>query len=477
MSATAARILVVDDDHALARTLNWVLTENGYDVSALPSGDLLFDRLAEDSFDLLLMDIAMPGTDGLVLLEQLKADQRYRDLPVLMLSSLPPEEATVRALGLGAADFLAKPFPIRDLLARVKARLRAGMELNQVRAAARSQAEMLQIIREITATLSPEEIFQVLVRRVAQGLRISRCSILLESPEPSSALVVAAYENPMLRELPVDLRKYPEVRQALMTGEPVLAAGADTDPLYSVARMEWEEEGRQVPTTSAAVLPFRLANQRKGVFFLRTTGADPVLNRQDMDFAGQVINTAVSTLEKAYAHQEARLQGEEFRQLAETDPLTGLVNRRVLAERLNSEADSAMRLGTPLSCLVVDVDRFKQLNDSYGHPVGDMILVQLSELFQDERRGTDVVARFGGEEFVILLPETALQGAQIFSQRLLERIAANRFGPPDRPIRITVSIGIAALPDPDIPDSTALLARADERLLQAKAEGRNRYRA
>ena len=163
----APKILVADDDQALSRTLSWILKENGYEVLTVPGGEHLFDHLSAEQFDLLLLDIMMPKVDGLQLLQRVKADPRFKDLPVLMISSMPPEEATVRSLGLGAADFIPKPFRVRELLARVKAHLRVGRELNQARAEARSRSEMMEILQEVTASLKPEEIYQILVRRVA----------------------------------------------------------------------------------------------------------------------------------------------------------------------------------------------------------------------------------------------------------------------------------------------------------------------
>ena len=117
MSANGQRILVADDDAALARTLSWILRENGYEVITVPDAEQLIDRLEVEQPDLLLLDIMMPRVDGLQLLERIKSDPRKRDLPVLMISSMPPEEATVRSLGLGAADFISKPFRVRELLA------------------------------------------------------------------------------------------------------------------------------------------------------------------------------------------------------------------------------------------------------------------------------------------------------------------------------------------------------------------------
>ena len=109
------KILVADDDQALSRTLSWILKENGYEVQTVPGGEHLFDHLQAEPFDLLLLDIMMPKVDGLQLLQRVKSDPRFKDLPVLMISSMPPEEATVRSLGLGAADFIPKPFRVREL--------------------------------------------------------------------------------------------------------------------------------------------------------------------------------------------------------------------------------------------------------------------------------------------------------------------------------------------------------------------------
>lgn len=474
-TSPSARILLIDDDFALSRTIAWVLSEHGYHVTSIPSGDELFSRLEADRYDLLLLDISLPGASGFDLLTRLQADDRYRSIPILMISSIAEEEASVKALGLGAVDFVAKPFSIRDLLARVKARLRAGMELNQARTAARSQGETLEILREITASQSPDEIFQVLVRRVAEGLRISRCSIVMVDGAPDTATVIAAYENPTLRNMGIALSRYPEIRQALETGSPTIITSLTHDPLLAPVRTEWEAAGHAVLTTSAIVLPFSVRDDRSGVFYLRTVGTEPTLNVQDLSYADQVITAALPTIERAYDLQRAIAEQEQFRHLAETDPLTGLSNRRALDARLQVEVDRALRYRKALSCLVIDVDHFKATNDTYGHQIGDVVLTQLGDLFRREQRTVDLVARYGGEEFVILLPETGPVGARTMAGRIIKRVDAFAFGRPNLPVHVTVSIGIATLPEDGVSDATSLLERADANLLRAKAAGRNRY--
>jgi two-component system cell cycle response regulator len=472
----APKIIVADDDQALSRTLSWILKENGYDVLTVPGGEHLFDHLQAESFDLLLLDIMMPKVDGLQLLQKVKSDPRYKDLPVLMISSMPPEEATVRSLGLGAADFIPKPFRVRELLARVKAHLRVGRELNQARAEARSRSEMIDIMQEVTTSLKPEEIYQILVRRVAHGLNIARCSIVIAAPEDESGTVVAAFENPTLHNLTVDLSKYPEVRRALRTGEVVLVRDVTTDPLYEEVRGLWPNGTHPIQTRSAIALRFSLRGQPAGVFFLRNTTEDAPLNEQDVQFAEQVIIAAVSALEKAYDLENAVMGQEQMRHLAETDPLTNCFNRRALMEKLEQEMDRAARYATMLTGMMIDIDNFKQINDTHGHLVGDRVLKQLSNLLKREQRSVDIVARYGGEEFVVLLPETTSAESRNFAERILKRVATHDFGESSKPVRVTISIGIASYPGERVTDGESLLRLADNHLYRAKSDGRNRFR-
>ncbi len=347
----------------------------------------------------------MPRVDGLQLLQKVKADPRFKDLPVLMISSMPPEEATVRSLGLGAADFIPKPFRVRELLARVKAHLRVGRELNQARAEARSRSEMMDIMQEVTASLKPEEIYQILVRRVAQGLNISRCSIVITGPEDDTGTVVAAFENPMLHNLPVDLQAaIPRSSAPWSSGDVVLVRDTRTDPLYTGVRQAVDDRGQAGgrpgrPSRSAS----RCARSRRASSFSARRPRTRRSTSRTSSFAEQVITAAVAALERAYDLESAVMGQEQMRHLAETDPLTNCFNRRALMEKLEQEMDRAARYATMLTGMMIDIDNFKQINDTHGHLVGDRVLKQLANLLKREQRSVDIVARYGGEEFVVLL--------------------------------------------------------------------------
>jgi diguanylate cyclase (GGDEF)-like protein len=157
-----------------------------------------------------------------------------------------------------------------------------------------------------------------------------------------------------------------------------------------------------------------------------------------------------------------------------TDALTGCLNRRALESRLKSDWRLAKRRGTHIALAAIDLDHFKQINDTRGHPVGDVVLQQLAGIMKSTARDTDAVARFGGDEFVILLPDTGWQGALTFAERLRRRVDDFTFGPPGSPMTITISVGVALARGTDPISPEELLKEADRSLYKAKQQGRNR---
>ncbi len=483
------RILVADDDASVRETVTWILREHGYEVRAVASAQALFTELEAALPDLLLLDVVMPEMDGIEVLERVKADERWRELPVLMFSSLPAEEATVRSLGLGAADFVRKPFRVKELLARIQTQLRMRSlltsarealrqteeELLRAREEAESRRKLVDILHEVTGDLSTEEIYHLLARRVARALSLTYCSVILARPGDRIGVVATAFENPGLRNRELDLDRYPEIRAALDRGQPVLIEDLAESPLYASVRDLWEREGTQIQVRSVIALPFVLDRLQAGVFFLRRTAGEPPLSTDDVEFADAVVKAAVASIQKAQLLETAKADNARLEALAHTDPLTQVLNRRAMTLRLTAELDRAKRYESVLSLLLIDLDHFKNVNDTHGHLVGDEVLRELSRLLAGAVRSVDLVARYGGEEFVVVLPETPMDGAMIFAERVREQVAEHRFvGSGGRELALTVSIGVAAFPGPEVNSVEELLACADEALYRAKADGRNR---
>ena len=201
-------------------------------------------------------------------------------------------------------------------------------------------------------------------------------------------------------------------------------------------------------------------------------GAQDYLVKDDL--TAQALRWAIhNAMEKVALRRQIERQRRELERLATTDVLTGVFNRRVLLERLELELRRCRRYGTRLCVLLLDVDHFKRVNDTYGHLAGDAVLVVLGHLLKTRVRGTDVAGRYGGEEFCVLLPETDLDPGRELAERLRQHLAAETFAAGETTFRVTCSVGVAHFHDAK-QKVTDLLQAADEALYQAKQQGRDR---
>lgn len=173
-----------------------------------------------------------------------------------------------------------------------------------------------------------------------------------------------------------------------------------------------------------------------------------------------------------YLTGQLNLAEQQMRHLATTDGLTGVLNRRYFFERSEIELQRAIRYGHPLSMLIFDIDHFKEVNDRFGHQAGDAVIRQLADMTVNTIRSTDLLGRYGGEEFILLLPEAGFESAWKVAERLRKKVESHVFNFDGNAISITISVGISSLESPDT-DLEALISRADRSLYAAKDAGRN----
>ena len=492
-SAPPPHVLVADQDPFATGALAWLLREQGYQVTSISERRRLIDALERSRPDLLLVDVEDLGVDGEQLLERVKQDERWREVPIVVVTHLPSNGKLSNVLVPPriADDYVTKPFRVPELLARIQTQLRAQSELRSTRAAlaaARAELEraredvasnrqIVDILNEVTGELSATEIYRILVRRVSRALALSRCAVVLASSGDTTGGVVASFEEPAGPNLEIRLDRYPEIVSALETQRPVLVRDAQSDPLFEQTRKLWQDEGREVTIRSVATLPFNVDRWRSGVLVLRTERHERDLSQDDVEFAETVVNAAVAAIKRAQALESTRADNRRLEALATTDPLTRLLNRRALLERLSREVDRAKRYESMLTLLLLDIDHFKRINDERGHLVGDAVLRQIGALVEASVRTVDIAARYGGEEFVLILPETSQDGGIIFAERLRESIERYPFdASSDEPLHLTASIGVATFPSPRVDSTEDLFARADEALYRAKSSGRNQVR-
>jgi len=348
-------------------------------------------------------------------------------------------------------------------------------ELHRVREEAQNRGHLVDILHEVMGNLSSDEIFHMLTRRLARALDLSQASVVLAKPGDEMGVVATAFEAPSLQNLQIKVDRYPEIAAALLDQRPVLIRDIHNSPWYTELRRRWEQEGVHISVKSVIALPFYLDDDTSGVFLLRRDQSKAEFDEGDVEFASTVVGSALAAIRRAHAVELTRADNVRLEVLAHTDPLTQLLNRRALTLRLVAEMDRVRRYDSMLSLLMVDLDYFKFVNDTYGHMAGDEVLHEVAALLQRSTRTVDFVARYGGEEFVVVLPETTTQGAIAFAERVRERIERHSFLGTDRGgARLTTSIGVATFPSPGVDSVESLFARADEALYRAKEQGRNR---
>jgi two-component system cell cycle response regulator len=184
----------------------------------------------------------------------------------------------------------------------------------------------------------------------------------------------------------------------------------------------------------------------------------------------------IKALQEDLAQRERQLadMNDRLRHISQTDALTDLDNRRYVEERLVEMFGHASRFGEPLACMMCDLDKFKSVNDTHGHQAGDAVLKQLAAILRREAREIDRIGRYGGEEFIYLLPGTSAAAAVVFAERVRAAVEAYEFTFPGGSLRRTMSCGVAAWPHPGIDSADMLVKAADDALYVAKETGRNR---
>lgn len=342
----------------------------------------------------------------------------------------------------------------------------------------------LLAINELSAAMNAAGDLDVLQRLLTGYFRIH---------SPLDSVWLCIKDGTALRKIP--LAGYDRPQSALLAADKGLADSVIKSalPLW-IANTRGARKGRRFAGMSEAiharslmVIPFSAAGKAVGCLEMFSDRPDR-FDELEYHLGLLIASHLSSSLENLIARQElamanARLMdhdarltqmNEQLRQLAHTDEVTGLFNKRRLQEHLAMEVARASRYGETFSCLMIDIDDFKKINDTFGHLAGDEVLRQTGALLRRSLRVTDFVARYGGEEFTILLPRTNSAGAYRVAENLLAAFKSHEFAIPSAIIHFTVSIGVACCSGQDRPDAQQVIHRADEALYRAKREGKDR---
>jgi two-component system cell cycle response regulator len=451
MVVMTAKILIVDDVAINTRLLTAKLKAEYYQVVTASNGYLALDKAQSWQPDLILLDIMMPGMDGYECCRKLKSSRDTTHIPVIILTALSEPQERIRGLDVGADDFLTKPVDYSTLMIRVKSLVRLKRLLDEWRARSDTAIALGIDLLEVDTNSVTFRSVAIVDNNRENSTIIQEClkcnEIKFVSSEHEIEEIFAQRDIPDL--IIVNL---------LFSG---------IDPLELISRIRAE------PRTHQTVILTLFDRNIDRTLLLRAfeLGASDWLEFP-LDGNELVVRCKNHIKRKIYQDKLQRHVDTAIEMMA-VDPLTGLFNRRYLQKHLNTlYITGALR---NISILMIDIDHFKSINDRFGHAFGDIVIRSISSALLDNTRAFDTVTRYGGEEFVILLPGTGVAEASVIADRLLVSVRSLEFNVSlNQELRVSVSIGIALVAE-ETAAPEYILNEADKALYKAKSTGRDRF--
>jgi two-component system cell cycle response regulator len=447
-----ARVLVVDDILSNVKLLEAKLAAEYFEVITAFNGEQALARVASDAPDIILLDVMMPGMDGFEVCRRIKSNAKTTHIPIVMVTALDQPSDRVTGLDAGADDFLTKPVDDMSLFARVRSLVRLKMMTDELR------------MREETG----------------QSMGLTDASETMFEPDPTGRILIVEDRPESVAWFRAALEAKNKVADIATFDEALVSArGGDFDLIV-------------VSLGIRAFDGLRLCSHLRSLAEIRNTPILVLVSEGENRKLAQALDMGVNDylmrpvdrnelmarvktqLRKKHYADKLRHNMQLSLEMAITDQLTGLHNRRYMARHLDTLMKNASD-AKPISFLIMDIDYFKAVNDTYGHDVGDEVLRDFASRIGANVRGIDLACRYGGEEFVVVMPDTDAGFAYTVAERLRQSIELTPFPISRAPhkINVTASIGIASSTG-NGDDSDKLLHRADQALYRAKREGRNR---
>jgi diguanylate cyclase (GGDEF)-like protein/PAS domain S-box-containing protein len=447
-----ASILIVDDQQPNVILLETMLHEAGYTcIASTTDPQAVCELHRKNCYDLILLDLQMPGFDGFQVMEGLKEIEPDGYLPVLVITAQPGHKT--RALQAGAKDFISKPYDLIEVQTRI-------YNMLEVRLLYMESASYCKVLEDTVKEL-----------REAESVLRATEEVLFEEKERAQVTLNSIGDAVITADVKGNITYLNLVAERLTGWSRDDAMGRSLDQMFKnvdgTTRLPVQN-----PTESAIKLN-SIVSASQNIVLIRRDGSEygieasaaPIHDRQ-----GQVIGAVMVSHDVT----EARVIALKMAYLAQHDFLTGLPNRTLLHDRIAQAIGLARRHHRQVALLYLDLDHFKNVNDSLGHAIGDQLLQSVAKRLTDSVRSSDTVCRQGGDEFVILLSEIEhVQEATQFAEKLLKALAIpHHIG--GHELHVTMSIGISLYPDGG-EDVEAVLRSADTAMYHAKESGRNNY--
>ena len=447
-----ARVLVVDDILSNVKLLEAKLAAEYFEVITAFNGEQALARVAAELPDIVLLDVMMPGMDGFEVCRRIKSNTKTTHIPVVMVTALDQPSDRVTGLDAGADDFLTKPVDDTALFSRVRSLVRLKMMTDELR------------MREETG----------------QSMGLADAGETLFDPDPTGHILVVEDRPESVAWFRGALEPKNKVADVAVFDEALVRArGGDFD-LIVVSLGIRGFDGLRLCSHLRSLSEIRntpilvLVSEGEGRKLAQALdmGVNDYLMRP-VDRNELMARVKTQLRKKRYA-DKLRHNMQLSLEMAITDQLTSLHNRRYMARHLDTLMKNASA-AKPISFLIMDIDYFKSVNDTHGHDIGDEVLREFAARVAANVRGIDLACRYGGEEFVVVMPDTDTGFAYSVAERLRQTMEMTPIPISREPhkLNITASFGIASSAGGD-DNSDKLLHRADQALYRAKREGRNR---
>lgn len=450
----AGQILIADSVATNRIVMKVRLMQACYQVEQAVNAAETIDQARKVLPDLILLDLMISGQDGVSVCQTLKNDAQTAHIPIIIVTDQNNEEAKIKALRAGADDFMTKPLDELTLLARVRSLLRARDTDEELRLR-ESTSKELGFAETSPVFQGPVNVAMIAKNNsVAMGWKASLVDTVADNivvtPKESALALLPDNQNPDVYVIACDLEK-------------------PDDGLRLLSELRSRPQSRH----SAVIMVVPKDGHEKSATAL-DMGANDLMFE---GFSAQELTLRLQTqIRRKKQADRLRETVRDGLRMAVIDPLTGLYNRRYAMPHLNRISERAKTTGRQFAVMVLDLDRFKTVNDTYGHSAGDAVLREVAGRIKDNLRAVDMVARIGGEEFLLVMPDTSLMQARIAAERLCDLVHETAVHNDKVPsgISVSVSIGVAMGGMPNQADTVdQLIEAADKALYSAKSDGRN----
>ncbi len=460
------KCLVVTSDPGDRISVREALASNGFDIRVATDESESINTANQWEPDAVLSVRRSPEADMEWVRPTLSRLRSSLGTPVILILGSPDGAILKDAV---YDDFVTSPLDPTELSLRIINRISLSTDIRDLRESKVLLESLQAITKAVFSTLELTDLLNVIVKKVAEAVGAKDCSIVqLKDGDDNEGLIMDSFQELPTSNLRIELDNYPELRQVLQTRTLLAIENIANHPLMEGVK----DSVKDLVNMSALVIPIVFDDPLVGTIFLRAKRFGHGFTKKELRLCSLVADASYYAIKNAQIHENVTDERERLKKIAMTDQLTGLYNHNHFYQRLEEEFSRSSRYNTPLSMIMMDIDDFKLVNDTYGHPVGDLVLKQIARILKLYIRKADIAARYGGEEFAIILTYTSAEGAIEEAERIREMVENYSFEElGDK--NLTLSLGVATYESGSFKDSAELVNLADKALYKAKRSGKN----